>query len=297
MPSRRTVLCGAAGLLVPVAGCSLPAIPGEEPHPTREWLYDPNRFTDEWRRYRVVNRMPALWLDHRRWLGDATVDQALDARRSYYEPFGVRPREVDWRLRVGGVDGALPQLCVSASAFNRQRLERHVNATTAEHADDYRTMAMYRAPERDRAYAAGGDYLVDCRYGDPHDPCETLRTCIDTQTGAVDRFTAVSERSRRLADAVASEAEFAFDVFDAPVDGVVGHGWQRRFDRRTTRLRAVVLFEEDSTDEAAFRERVRWRERASADIVSLRVDGRLGVLTATRPTETVRLDVDPFAFA
>ena len=298
MPSRRTVLDGCAGLLASLAGCSLPALPGEERHPTREWLYDPAQFVDDWRRYRVVNRTPALWVDHRRWLGDDVVDRALDARRSYYDPFGVRTRDIDWRLRIGGVAGTLPRLCVSAAAFNRQRLERDVNATTEGRLDDYQTMAMYRAPADDRAYAAGGDYLADCYYEDPHDPVGTLRTCLDTQTGAVDRFTAVNENCRRLADELAADAGFAFDVFDAPTNDVVGRGWQRLFDDETTHLKAVVLFaDESSADESAVGDAVSLPQWRTDRETSVDVDGRRGVVTAARPTETVRLNGPPFEFA
>lgn len=296
MPSRRTVLGGCAGLCAALAGCSLPALPGEEPHPTHEWLYDPAHFADGWRRYRVVNRTPALWVDHRRWLGDDAVERALDGYQPYYDPFDVRTREVDWRLRVEDVDGTLPRLCVSAAAFNRQRLERGVNATAAERVDDYRTLAMYRAPDH-AAYAAGGDYLADCHYGGPHDPVEALRTCLDTQTGAVDRFTAANEHCLHLADALAEDAGFGFDVFSAPENGVVGRGWRRLFDDESTHLKAVVLFAgESSADEAAVRDAVslpQWRTDREA---SVDVDGRLGVVTAVRPTETVRLDAVPFEF-
>ncbi|MFC5970619.1 hypothetical protein ACFPYI_04670 [Halomarina salina] len=298
MPSRRAVLGGCAGLLASLAGCSLPALPGEEPHPTREWLYAPGRFADDWRRYRVVNRTPVLWDDHREWLDDQRVADAIGTHRPYYGPFGVETRDVDWQLRVGGVDRSLPRLCVSAAAFNRGRLEDAMNATTEERVDDYQTMAMYRTPDHDRAFAAGGDYLVDCQYDGPDDPATALRTCIDTQTGSVDRFTTTSEHCRLLADALADDAEFAFDVFDAPSNGVVGRGWRRLFDEETTHLTAVVLFaDEASAAEASVRDSVSlpsWRPDRET---SVDVDGRLGVVIASRPTETVRLDAPPFQFA
>lgn len=294
MPSRRAVLGGCAGLLSTLAGCSLLPPYGGEPHRTRNWLYDPGRFAPDWSRYRVVNRTPALWADHRQWLGDAG-DEALAALQSYYEPFGVDARDVHWRLRVGDPVLALPQLRVSASAFDRRAVERAVE-DTADPADDYETLSTYRLPDRDRAVAVGGDYLADC-LTPADDPLGALRTCVDTQVGSVERFTGASERCRRLADALAGDAGFAFDVLADPDGGVVGRGWQRALDDGTAELTGAVLFADGSPDEATVREAVAlpaWREDRS---VAVELDGELGVVTATRPTRTVRLDAAPFAFA
>ncbi|MFD1513507.1 hypothetical protein [Halomarina rubra] len=296
MPSRRTVLGGVAGLLSALAGCSLlPPPPGEEPHPTRDWLYDPSRFADDWRRYRASVWTPALWDEHRRWLGTDAVDEALDRHRPYHRAFGVETRDVDWELSVGDPGDALPALRVSAAAFDRRRIERTLNTTTRERADDYRTMAMFRAPDRDRAYAVGGDYLVDCR-APTADPDETLRTCIDTQTGRLDRFTDANEHCRRLADALAEDAEFGFEVLPGPESGVLGRGWRRLFDEETTYLKGVVLFEEERPEDAGVGDRLSLAEWHGDREPDTRVDGRLGVLTAECPTETVRLDSAPVVF-
>lgn len=315
MPSRRTVLGGCAGLLSTLAGCSLlPPPPGEEPHSTRNWLYDPTQFADEWDHYRITVGTPVLWDEHRRWLGGDAVDQALAAHRPYYERFGVETREVDWVLDIG--DGgemasadsqnatgagdrtdALPGLRVSAAAFDRQRVERRVNDTAEERDDDYETMAMFHAPARNAAYAVGGDYLADCHHPDA-DASEALRTCIDTQTGSMDRFPATSADCRRLADALAEDADYCFDLWTGPDDGTVGRGWRRLFDGDTTYLRGVVLFaDEDRADESTVEDHVALPEWRSDRDHSVRVEGPLGVLTAERPTETVRLDGDPVVFA
>jgi hypothetical protein len=292
MPSRRALLGGCAGLAASLAGCSLLPPYGGEPHRTRNWLYDPVRFSPDWARYTVSNRTPALWADHRQWLGDA-VDAALDPLRSYYDRFGVDATTVYWHLRVGDPRRALPRLRVSASAFDRPALEAAV-AAFADPLDDYETLSTYRGADGERALAVGGDYLVDCRAEDPPD---ALRTCVDTQTGALDRFTATSERCERLADAVVGDAGFGFEVPAAPEGPVVGRGWQRHLNDETTELTGVVLFADgEPVDEAAVREVVSLPDRREDRSVSVRVDGRLGTVTASRPTRTVRLDAPPFRF-